>query len=155
MACELCCLFSSPAVPSHLSTRASWNHLLDKAHPGLSICSGEPKPRQGLWGSPSPPRPFTYGGDNRACKEETAAEVPVAGVGGVAFGVHTLHPGFHDDLCRGGVGWGVAGGRRKRQLRHQLVAKLSAGCFPAISFNGILSCSCFHFVEKETKAPAE
>lgn len=46
-------------------------------------------------------RPFTYGGDDRACKEETAAEVPVAGVGGVAFGVHALHPGFHDDLWGG------------------------------------------------------
>lgn len=42
--------------------------------------------------------PFTYGGDHCACKEETAPEVPVAGVGGVAFGVHAVHPGFQDDL---------------------------------------------------------
>lgn len=51
-------------------------------------------------------QPFTYGGDDCACKEETAAEIPVAGVGGVAFGVHALHPGFQDDL------WG----ERKKDL---------------------------------------
>lgn len=47
------------------------------------------------------PHPFTYGGDHGACKEEAAAEVPVAGVGGVAFRVHAFHPGFHDDLWWG------------------------------------------------------
>lgn len=30
-----------------------------------------------------------------------------------------------------------------------------AGCFPVISFNDILRGSCFHFVGKETRAPAE
>lgn len=75
-------------------------HLWDKPHPCPSdgIWNGS-QAEQGL-GRPLAPLPFTYGGDHCACKEEAAPEVPVAGVGGVAFGVHTLHPGFQDDLWK-------------------------------------------------------
>ena len=63
--------------------------------------------------------PITYGGDDCARKEETAAEVPVAGVGGVAFGVHALDPGFHDDLRDG----------RKRELTAPAVGQVLSRCF--------------------------
>lgn len=64
--------------------------------------------------------PLTHSGDNCACKEETAAEVPVAGVGGVALWGSRLHPGFHDDLWSS-RGWeeevadSTAGGQLPRQ----------------------------------------
>ena len=70
------------------------------------------------------PLPLTYGGDHCACKEETAPKVPVAGVGGVAFGVYTIHSGFQDDLWK-------KHGQQAQQL-------LSAACHQAL--RRMLSC---------------
>lgn len=67
--------------------------------------------------------PFTYGGDDRTSKEEAAAEVPVARVGGVAFGVHAFYPGFHDDLRRSGT---------VEEEGLTITGKLSTGCFHVI-----------------------
>lgn len=70
------------------------------------------------------PSPFSYGGDHCACKEETAPKVPVAGVGGVAFGVYTIHSGFQDDLRE----W------HGQAASQPAFTKLSGGCFCVLTF---------------------
>lgn len=41
---------------------------------------------------------LTYSGDNCACEEEGAAEIPVTGICWVAWGIHSIFPGIQNHL---------------------------------------------------------